>query len=153
MHRAIVFSAAALMTLAAGQLSAHEGHGKGIDVKHTWVRATAKVAEATPGYAKITNAGKTADRLIAVSLDGAAGGELITAVVEGGGSGQQVATAGLAIEPGTTIELTTAGPHAKFTGLTTTIDADGYVDGSLTFEKAGTIRIVFFVEAAAESAR
>jgi hypothetical protein len=38
-----------------------------------------------------------------------------------------------------------------FTGLSKTFDVDGYADGSLTFEKAGTIDIDFFVEVSSQS--
>ncbi len=57
---------------------------------------------------------------------------------------------GVAIKPGETVELKPEGAHIMFLNLKTSLDADQYVDGSLTFEKAGKIDVEFYVEPAAD---
>jgi copper(I)-binding protein len=54
---------------------------------------------------------------------------------------------GVEVGPGQTISLEPNGRHIMFSDLTTWFDADGYVDGTLVFEKAGKVPVEFFVEA------
>jgi copper(I)-binding protein len=54
---------------------------------------------------------------------------------------------GIEIGPGQTVLLEPSGRHIMFVDLKTSLDADTYVDGSLTFEKAGKVPVEFFVEA------
>ncbi len=145
-------SIAALLALAAGSANAHELVHKGIKLVHPWVREAPKGAEAVPAYVKITNTGEKADRLVAASLKGADKAEIHETIVSGGASIIRPLPDGVAIKPGETVELKPDGPHIMFLGLKTSLDADQYVDGSLTFEKAGKMPIDFYVEARPEGA-
>jgi copper(I)-binding protein len=53
---------------------------------------------------------------------------------------------GIPIAAGQTVELKPGDIHIMFTGLTSPLDEDTYVDGTLTFQKAGKIAVEFFVE-------
>lgn len=153
MHRA-AFCLAALLAaaFATGAAKAHEVKNEGMAIKHPWVRGTVQGTAATAGYAKITNTGKAADRLIGASLEGAEKAELHETAVENGIARMRPIEGGLLIEPGRTVELKPAGAHIMFSGLKTTYDEDSYVDGTLIFEKAGTVKLDFFVETSAKPA-
>lgn len=141
--------------LLAGALavpaSAHEAHSGGISVKHPWIRATSKGMGVTAGYAKITNQGKVADKLLGASLEGAGKAELHQTTIENGVAKMRPLEGGLVIEPGATVELKPAGAHLMFSDLKTTYDQDSYVDGTLVFEKAGALKLDFYVEKGAAS--
>ena len=142
-------SIGALFAFVAGSANAHELVHKGIKLVHPWVREAPKGAEAVPAFVKITNIGKKADRLVAASLKGADKAEIHETIVSGGSSNMRPLPDGVAIKPGETVELKPEGAHIMFLNLKTSLDADQYVDGSLTFEKAGKIDVEFYVEPAA----
>ncbi len=122
---------------------AHEVQHAGVTVKHPWVRAAPAGSAATVAAGKITNRGKVRDRLIGASLEGAGAVELYR---EGSDKGVPLTKAGLTIGPGETVVLSTDGTHLRFTGLSRSLDEDTYVDGTLIFEKAGSMTVDFYVE-------
>jgi copper(I)-binding protein len=65
-----------VILFAAGSAQGHEVLAGKLVLVHPWVRAAAAGAMSTPGYGKITNTGKFADRLIGASLSGASLGEI-----------------------------------------------------------------------------
>jgi copper(I)-binding protein len=129
-----------------GSAPAHEIAQKGIEVTHPWVRETPKGVRVAAGYVKIKNSGSEADRLIGASLKGAEKGELHESSVEDGIARMRRKPDGIPIAPGETIELKPGALHIMFLGLESSLDADGYVDGSLKFEKAGDMPLDFYVE-------
>ena len=130
--------------------TAHEVKAKGLQMEHPWIRAAGKGVAVTAGYVEITNTGKTADRLVGATLKGAAKGEIHETAIEDGVARMRPVTAGIEIGAGQTVALKPNGLHLMFTGLTTTMDEDSYVDGTLLFEKGGTVEVEFFVEAPAK---
>ena len=138
--------ALAILSLSASGAAAHEITQKGIEVMHPWVRETLKGTDVAAGYAKIKNTGKKPDRLVEASLKGAAKGELHETVVEENISKMRPLTEGIVIPPGQTVELKPGALHIMFLGLKTSLDPDQYVDGSLSFEKAGKMEVEFYVE-------
>ena len=134
-----------IATLIAGAVEAHEVTVKGLQIVHPYVRATPKGMAVTAGYVKITNTGKDADKLIGASMAGAGKAELHTTLMEDGIAKMRPLAGGLAIGPGETVELKTSGAHIMFTGLTKSLSEDTYIDGTLVFEKAGTVAIEYAV--------
>ena len=133
-------------------VSAHEVTAKGFKISHPWVRALPKGMTVTAGYAKITNTGKEADKLLSASMVGAEKAELHTTIMEGDVAKMRPLAEGLVIGPGETVELKTAGAHIMFLGVSKPLVEDSYMTGTLVFEKAGKIDIEFAVAAAAEGA-
>ncbi len=144
--------ALAILFLSASGAAAHEIAHNGIKLVHPWVREAPKGAESVPAFVKITNTGKKADRLVTASLKGADKAEIHQTVTSGGTSAMQPMPDGVPIKAGETVQLEPDGTHIMFLGLKTSLDADQYVDGSLTFEKAGKIDVEFYVEARPEGA-
>jgi copper(I)-binding protein len=145
MYKVIGVAISGLLFAVSG-VAAHQIESHGLEITHPWVRETPKGTDVTAGYVKIKNTGKEADRLIDASLKGASKAELHGTVVEDGVSKMRLQPNGLPILPGETLELKTGGFHMMFLGLKTTLNADEYVDGSLTFEKAGKVPVEFYVE-------
>jgi copper(I)-binding protein len=136
----------ALLGFAAAPALAHKVKSKTIELDHPWVRMVPGEAKSAAGYVKITNTGKTDDRLIGVSLDGAGAGELQGGTGEAGSMVE--VTGGIRIPAGGTVALEAGGAHIMFSKLRSELESDSYADGSLTFEKAGRMPIEFYVEAA-----
>jgi periplasmic copper chaperone A len=132
--------------LAPGRAIGHELRAGNLVIVHTWVRATPPGATVTAGYGKITNIGTDADRLMSASLSGAYSGEVHSTTVRDGIVKMAPLRDGVPIAAGQTVELKPASLHIMFTGLTSSLEGDTYVDGTLTFQKAGKIAVEFFVE-------
>jgi copper(I)-binding protein len=148
MHRLwlIFVSGLAAVAIAAGAGS-HEIKSKSLAIDHPWIRATPKGSAVTAGYLTVANHGKAADRLIGASLKGAGSAELHETTIEDGIARMRPLRDGVEIGPGQTVSLEPSGRHIMFLALKTSFEADTYVDGSLTFEKAGEVPVEFFVEA------
>lgn len=142
----IVFSGLAAVAVAA-HVQAHEIKSKSLAIDHPWIRATPKGSAVTAGYLTVVNHGKAADRLLGASLKGAGAAELHETTIENGVAKMRSLRDGVEIGPGQTISLEPNGRHIMFLDLKTSFEADTYVDGTLTFEKAGQVPVEFFVEA------
>lgn len=141
--------AAALVLLGAGapgRVAAEPAPAaKGIVVKDAWLRATPNGAKVAGGYATITNAGATPDTLVAASIPDAAAGEIHTMSMENGVMHMGRLEHGLTIAPGATVSLKPGGDHLMFMNPAAALREGTTVSGSLTFEKAGTMPVVFTV--------
>lgn len=126
-------------------VAAHEVTAKGFKISHPWVRAMPKGMSVTAGYAKITNTGKEADKLLGASMEGVEKAELHTTIMEGDVAKMRPLAEGLVIGPGETVELKTSGAHIMFMGVAKPLVEDSYMPGSLVFEKAGKVDIEFAV--------
>ena len=114
---------------------------------HPWVHAAQAGALSTDGFVVIKNIGKEPERLLGASVDGALGTGLMQ-LIPGGPGGLCRLAAGIEIAPGATIELKPGRSGFMFGKLAKTLRQDLYVNGVLTFEKAGAIKVEFFIEAA-----
>jgi copper(I)-binding protein len=137
---------AGVAMFAAGAAPGHELKAGPLVIVHTWVRATPPGATATAAYGKITNLGTVADRLIGASLSGARGAEFRSTTVRAGIVNIHQPSDGIPIPAGDTVELRPGDLSIMFSGLTSPLEHDTYVDGTLTFERAGKIAVEFFVE-------
>lgn len=134
------------ITAAAAQTPARPSTRAGaLVIEQPWIRATPGGAKVAGGYVRITNTGTEPDRLLATSIPFAARGEVHEMSNDGGVMKMRELEGGIALAPGRTVELKPGGLHLMFVGLTGAPKQGESVRGTLTFEKAGTVDVVFAV--------
>lgn len=116
-----------------------------LTVKQAWLRATPNGAKVAGGYITIVNAGAAEDRLTGTSLQGTRKGEVHTMTMEGGVMHMAPLDAGLPIAPGATLTLKPGGYHLMFLDPAAPLKEGEHVDGTVTFAKAGTVKVSFVV--------
>ena len=129
---------AALADVQAGALT----------IGQPWSRATPKGARVGAGYLTITNTGTEPDHLVGVALASAGRVEIHAVTMEGGVMRMHPVEGGLEIGPGQTVTLKPGGQHVMFLDLTNPFREGETVEVTLTFERAGTVRVPFKVEGA-----
>jgi hypothetical protein len=112
-----------------------------------WSRATPKGTTVGSGYLTIVNSGTTADRLVAVSSDVASSLQVHEMTMEKGVSKMRPLKSGLEIKPGQTVELTPGGFHIMLMGVKKPLNKGDHFEATLTFEKAGMVKVEFDVMA------
>jgi copper(I)-binding protein len=140
-------AALALATaLASAPLAAHEFTLGAITIDHPYTPATAAAARTAAGYMAITNAGATADRLVAVrsALPRTA---LHGTEVDAGGVARMNHLDAVELPPGETVEFAPQGLHVMFMGLDGALEPGAAIDATLVFENAGALEVQFVVEA------
>lgn len=134
---------AALLTPAIAQ--AHDYKIGNLVIEHPVAFETPKTAMSGAGYMIITNAGDTVDYLTAVDADFPR--VMIHTTEEKDGIAKMKHVDRIEIAPGETVFLQPGGFHVMFMGLKGDPLEDGEkISATLTFEKAGTIHVVFNVE-------
>ena len=104
-------------------------------------RATIGSMPRNAAYISITNHGGMADRLLAVESSLALKTELHTMDVSNGVMKMRQIDGGIAIPAGKTIQLAPGGFHVMLIGLKAALNADENYQVTLTFEKAGKIKL------------
>lgn len=127
---------------------AHSYKAGDLEIDHPWSRATLPGAKVAAGYLTIKNVGASADRLIAVSAEIAARGEIHEMAVTDGVMTMRPLAGGLDIPAGGEIKLEPGSFHFMFKDLKAPAVEGTKFPGTLTFEKAGTVAIEFAVEKA-----
>lgn len=138
-------AAAAMIAIASSVPLAAEVVKGDITVVETWTRATPPKARAGGGFAKITNSGSEADRLVAASSPAAKKTELHEMSVVDGVMKMREMEGGIAVPAGETVELKPGGLHIMFMGLNEPLKEGETVPVKLTFEKAGEVDIILSV--------
>jgi copper(I)-binding protein len=142
----LILVSAAVSALSVNAAAAHEFKIGALEIGHPWSRPTPKDANIAGGYLTITNKGKVADRLIG-GTSPAAGQIEVHEMVEMDGKTKTRAIAdGIEIAPGKTIEFKPGSLRLVLLGLKEPLAAGQKIKGALTFEKAGTVEIVYNVE-------
>jgi len=136
---------------AASGAAAHEFKVGALDIAHPWSRPTPKDASIAGGYLKITNKGKVADRLIGGASPAASQIELHEMADVDGVTKTRVLANGLEIKPGKTVELKPGSYRILLLGLKEPFQLGQKVNGTLVFEKAGSVAIVYNIEENAEA--
>jgi copper(I)-binding protein len=113
-------------------------------IEAPWARATPAGAQVGGGYLKITNNGKEADRLIGGSFPVATSVEVHQMTLSNGVMKMRKMQ-GLEIKPGQTVELKPGSYHLMFNGLREGLKQGQTINGTLQFEKAGSIEVEFQV--------
>ena len=148
--RIAALSAAALASalLFSQAASAHEVKQGDLTIGHPWSRATLPGAKVAAGYLTVKNAGSTPDRLISVAADIAGKGEIHEMTVKDGVMTMRPLADGLEIPAGGEVKLEPGSYHLMFMGLKEPAVEGVKFPGTLTFEKAGTVKIEFAVDKA-----
>jgi uncharacterized protein YcnI len=110
-----------------------------------WMRATPAGAPVAGAYLKITNTGKEPDRLVTGSIEGAGKFEIHEMSMDNNVMRMRPVPSGLVIKPGETIELKPGGYHGMAMNLSRPFTAGQTIKGTLTFEKAGELAVVYAV--------
>ena len=150
MHLICTLTLLGLFALPVSVLAQSVSKGD-IVIDHPWTRATPEGATVGAGYLKISNNGKTSDRLIGGTLEDAGKVEVHEMTMDGDVMKMRQLTDGLEIKPGATVELKPGSYHLMFMDLRKPIMEGASIKGTLTFEKAGNIDVDYKVEAAGAS--
>jgi copper(I)-binding protein len=142
----VLFMLAAALALPPGAACAHDYRVGALKVEHPWAIATPKGAKVGAGYMKITNEGTQPDRLIALSSPAARRVVVHIMTMENGVARMRPLDKGLEIKPGETVELKPEGTHVMFEGLRAPFLEASRVQGTLVFEKAGSIDVDYAIE-------
>ena len=125
---------------------AHDYPAGALKIGHPWARPTPTGAIAGAGYLTVTNTGKAPDRLLGGSTPAADKLEVHEMSMTGGVMRMRPVEGGLAIAPGQTVELKPGGYHIMFIGLKKPLKTGDHVAATLKFEKAGPLRVDFYVQ-------
>ena len=98
------------------------------------------------GYATIRNAGTAPDRLIGGSTEAGKRLEIHSMDMDRGIMRMREIKGGLEIKPGQTVELKPGSFHLMFVDLVRPLQKGERIKGTLVFEKAGTLDVVYAVE-------
>ncbi len=112
-----------------------------------WTRATPGGAKIAGGYLKVTNNGKSPDRLVSAASAGADRVEIHEMSMTEGVMKMRPLTDGLIIKPGETVELKPGGFHMMFMDIKQPLRQGDTLKATLQFEKAGTLDVSFSVNA------
>jgi copper(I)-binding protein len=145
----ILFTCAILVSMVAVQTArAHDFRAGSIHVDHPWARPTPDGAKVGAGYISIRNSANSADRLVSATADIANKTEIHEVAVDAQGvMRMRPMPKGIAIPAGETVQLKPSSYHLMFLELKRPLKPGEKFPGVLTFEKGGTIKVEFVVEA------
>ena len=134
-------SVAIALTLAAILASATGAAANELSVSSAFARASATpMAKSAVAYVSIRNAGSQADRLIAISTPVARSADLHTTVMAGDIMKMQPAGV-VELPPGGQLEMQPGGLHVMLTGLAAPLKQGETIEMTLSFEKAGELKV------------
>ena len=139
------FLALLLALAVSGPATAQDLVKGGIKISQPWARATPGGAKVAAGYLTITNTGKAPDRLVGGSFTAAGTLEIHDMTMTDGVMRMRRVDGGLELKPGETIALKPGSLHMMFMDLKQPLKQGERIKGTLVFEKAGTIEIVYGV--------
>lgn len=131
----------------AGAARAHSYKLGDLEIGHPWARATPPTAPSGGAFLKVTNTGKTGDRLVGASTPIAATTQVHEMKMEGNVMRMRELERGLEIPPGATVALEPGGYHIMMMGLKEPLKQGTNVPLTLIFEKAGKIDVELAVTA------
>jgi copper(I)-binding protein len=141
-----IFGALALGALLSTPVAAHDYKAGTLVIRHPWTRATPQGAPVGGGYAVIENSGDQPDKLTGGSFAASAGFAIHLMSMKDGVMSMAPVEGGLEIPAHAQVELNPSAVHLMFTGLKQQLKKGDEVDGTLVFEKAGTVNVQFKVE-------
>jgi hypothetical protein len=144
MNRRISVALLALVLCAAA--GAHAYFVGSIRIADPWIRPNPPGAPTAAGYAVITNTGHAPDRLVAAATPDAARVEIHEMTMAGGVMQMRPVPGGLAIGPGQTVTLAPGGYHLMLIGPARAFHVGEVVPVTLSFQRAGPVRVGFRVE-------
>jgi copper(I)-binding protein len=121
-------------------------------VTHVWARATPPGAKVAGGYLTIQNTGDEADTLVSATAEIAGRVEVHEMAVVDGVMKMRHLENGLEIPAGGSVELKPGSYHIMLMDLAQPLVEGETFDGTLTFEKAGTVDVTYEIGAIGSSA-
>jgi periplasmic copper chaperone A len=143
--RSYVLPTALILASFSSLVQAQEYKAGSLTITQPWVRATPGGAQVGGGFLTITNTGTTPDRFLGGTLSGADRVEVHVTSNEGGVSRMRPVEGGIEIKPGETVTLVPGSYHLMLMDLKGSFIDGERVEGTLQFEKAGTVRVEFEV--------
>ena len=147
MFRALAISAAFVLAgFGAAAGPTHDYALGPLRIDHPRIPPTPNAAPTAAGYLTITNTGKAADRLVAISTPVA---DTVTPhhmSMAHGIMSMRPITGGVVVGPGQTVAFAPGGDHLMLIGLKHPLTAGQRVPATLGFEHAGSLKIEFRVE-------
>ena len=140
-------AASALFLLAATGAGAHEFQSGDLKITHPWSRATPAAAKVAGGFMVIENTGKESDVLIGGTMLRSGRVEIHEMAVVNDVMKMRELAQGLEIKPGQSITLKPGGYHVMFMELKEPMKEGETVEGTLVFKRAGTVKVVYKIEA------
>jgi copper(I)-binding protein len=137
---------------ACAPAAAHEYKLGDLTIGHPWSRP-AGAGMTGVGYLKVTNAGKTADTLVAVETPVSAQVDIHEGSVVGGVMKMAKLPNGLAIPAGGQAALQPGGDHLMMLKLGQPLKAGDKIPATLVFKRAGRIDVSFSVQAMPPAAK
>lgn len=134
------------LVMLVAPAAAHDYRIGAIRIDHPWSRMTPPLAPVAGGYLKLTNEGKTPDRLLGGSTEFAQKVEIHESSVENGVARMRPLINGLTIKAGETIELAPGRTHVMFIKPSRSLKEDERFTATLNFEKAGPVKVEFVVQ-------
>lgn len=138
-----------LLTLSAQALMAHEFKVGAIEIDHPWTRATPDGASVGAGYLVLKNEGTTPDRLVSATAEVAQKVEIHEMSMKDGVMTMRPVPGGITVPAQGSVALKPGSYHLMLMGLKQPLKPGTMVNGTLTFEKAGTVSVQFKVESIA----
>ncbi|WP_432788092.1 copper chaperone PCu(A)C [Novosphingobium rhizosphaerae] len=149
LNRPASFFAAALMAAAAVPSAAVLAHGYkagALSIAHPWSRQTAPGQTVGGGFLVVTNSGAKDDKLVSVTSPVATEVQLHTMSMDGDVMRMRQVTGGLTVPAHGKLELKPGGFHVMFLGLKAPLALGAKVPATLTFQRAGKVKVEFAVE-------
>ncbi len=140
------------LKLAAAATAAQTFKVGDLLVTAPWSRATPGGAKVAGGYVVITNTGTTPDKLLSGTFEQAGRFEIHEMSMKDNVMIMRPLPAGLDIPLGQTVTLAPGGYHLMLMDLKQPLKEGDKVKGTLTFEKAGSVNVVFEVRSIAAGA-
>jgi hypothetical protein len=135
-----------LNTVCSTYASAQQVKAGDLVLDHAWARATPAGAKVGGGFLTIENKGTTPDKLMGASSPAAGKVEVHETAMNNGVATMRPVKGGLSIPPGQSVTLAPGGYHIMMTELKGPIKKGDKLPVTLTFEKAGEVKITFDVQ-------
>lgn len=142
-----ITAAFAATLVLMGAAHAHEYKAGALEIEHPWSRATPNGAKVAGGYLVVKNAGDQSDRLVSATAEIAGRTEIHEMGDKDGVMTMRPLPQGIAAPAHGEAALKPGGVHLMFLELKRPLKQGERFPGTLTFEKAGVVKIDFAVEA------
>lgn len=139
---ALIFACLAISTAAAQDVTLGT-----IQIRHPYARAMVPGAKVGGGYLSVTNTGTEDDRLVGVASPRAASAGVHEMSVKDDVMIMREVADGIVIPAGATVELKPGGYHVMFMDVAEPFKQGESIAATLTFDKAGSVDVVFSVGA------
>ena len=135
----------------AAPLAAHEYKAGALLIDHPVIRVASPVAKTGAGFMTIRNAGRQDDRLLSVTTEASNRADLHGTIRDGNVMKMRAQAGGVPVPAGGSVTFAPGGLHVMFIGLKAAVPEGRLVKARLTFEKAGSVDVMFKAESAASA--